>query len=187
MPQIKLYWWLSHYAFLKSTHFFSDSRIVHPYSYGEITLLTRVQFLCACVCVCVCVCVFYCSVRVHSFQIYLLLFSTKPRPAVCDPWTAAHQASLPFSVSQSLFKLMSTESERPLNHLIFCRPLFLPSVFPSIRLFSSESVLPIRWPEYWSFSNSPSSEYSGFISFRIDWSLEKAEEPQIKLPTSVGS
>ena len=103
------------------------------------------------------------------------------------PWTAAHQASLSFSVSQTLFKLMSIESERPLNHFIFCRPLFLPSVFPSIRVFSSESVLPIRWPKYWSFSNSPSSEYSGFISFRIDWSLEKAEEPQIKLPTSVGS
>ena len=88
------------------------------------------------------------------------------------PWTTARQASLSFIVSQSLLKLMSIELVMPSNHLILCRPLLLlPSIFPSIRLFSSESALHIRWPEYWSFSFSvsPSNEYSGLISFRIDW------------------
>ena len=88
------------------------------------------------------------------------------------PWTAAHQASLSITNSQSLLKLMSIESVMPSNHLILCRPLFLlPSVFPTIKVFSSELVLQIRWPEYWSFSFSisHSSEYSGLISFRIDW------------------
>ena len=88
------------------------------------------------------------------------------------PWTAAHQASLSITNSQSLLKLMRIESVMPSNHLILCCPfLLLPSVFPSIRIFSSESVLRIRWPKYWSFSFSisPSSEYSGLISFRIDW------------------
>ena len=86
------------------------------------------------------------------------------------PWTAAHQATLSFTISQSLLKLMSIELLMPPNHLILCRPLFLlPSIFPSIRVFSSEWVLHIRWPKCWSFSISPSSEYSGFISFRIDW------------------
>ena len=87
------------------------------------------------------------------------------------PWTAAHQASLSFTVSQSLLKFMSIESVMLSNHLIICRPLLLPSIFPSIRVFSSESVLHIRWPKYWSFSFSisPSNEYSGLISFRIDW------------------
>ena len=86
-------------------------------------------------------------------------------------WTAAHQASLSITNSQRLLKLMSTESVMPSNHLILCRPLLLlPSVFPSIRVFSNESVLPIWWPKYWSFSFSisPSNEYSGLISFRID-------------------
>ena len=79
------------------------------------------------------------------------------------------QASLSFTVSRSLLKLMSTESVMPSNHLILCRPLlFRPSVFPSIRVFSNESALRIRWPKYWSFSISPSNEYSGLISFRID-------------------
>ena len=88
------------------------------------------------------------------------------------PWTAAHQASLSITNSRSLLKLMSVESVMPSNHLILCRPLLLPpSIFPSIRVFSSESVLLIRWPKYWnlSFSISPSNEYSGLISFRIDW------------------
>ena len=88
------------------------------------------------------------------------------------PWTAALQASLSFTVSQSLLKLMSIESVMPSNHLIFCCPLLLlPSVFPSIRVFSNELVLCIRWPKYWSFSfsTSPSNGYSGLISFRIDW------------------
>ena len=88
------------------------------------------------------------------------------------PWTAAHQASLSITNSQSLRKLMSIESVMPSNHLIFCRPLLLPpSIFPSIRVFSNESVLRIRWPTCWSFSFSisPSSESSGLISFRMDW------------------
>ena len=88
------------------------------------------------------------------------------------PWTAARQASLSITNTRSLLKLMSTESEMPSNHLILCRPLLLlPSVFPSIRVFSNESVLRIRWPKYWSFSFniSPSTAYSGLISFRMDW------------------
>ena len=90
---------------------------------------------------------------------------------IANPWTAAHQASLSIANSQNLFKCMSIESVMPSNHLILCRPLLLPSIFPSIMVFSNESVLPIRWPKYWSFSFSisPSNEYSGLISFRIDW------------------
>ena len=87
------------------------------------------------------------------------------------PWTAAGQASLSITKSQSLLKLMSIELVMPFNHLILCRPLVLsPSIFPSIRVFSNESVLHIRWPKYWSFSFniSPSNEYSGMISFRMD-------------------
>ena len=87
-------------------------------------------------------------------------------------WTAAHQASLSITNSQSLHKLMSIESVMPSSHLILCRPLLLPpSIFPSIRVFSNESVLHIRWPKYWSFSLSirPSDGYSGQISFRMDW------------------
>ena len=88
------------------------------------------------------------------------------------PWTAAHQVSLSITNSQSLLKLMSIESVMPSNHLILCHPLLLPpSIFPSIRVFSNESLLCIRWPKYWSFSFSISSsnEYSGLISFRMDW------------------
>ena len=88
------------------------------------------------------------------------------------PWTAAHQASLSFTISQSLLQLMSIESVITFNHLILCHPLFLlPSIFPSIRVFSSELALYISWPKYWSFSFSisPSNEESGLISFRIDW------------------
>ena len=86
------------------------------------------------------------------------------------PWTAAHQASLSFTISQSLLKLMSIESVMPCNHLILCHPLLLLlSIFPSIRVSSSESTLCIKWPNYWSFSISPSNEYSGLISFRLDW------------------
>ena len=89
-----------------------------------------------------------------------------------NPWTAAHQASLSITNSQSSLKLMSIESVMPSSHLILCCPfLFLPTIFPSMRIFSNESALPIRWPKYWSFSFSisPSNEYSGLISFRIDW------------------
>ena len=88
------------------------------------------------------------------------------------PWTAALQASLFITISQSLLKLMSIESVMPSNHLILCHPLlFLLSIFPSIRVFSNESVLCIRWPKYWgfSFSISSSNEYSGLIFFRMDW------------------
>ena len=88
------------------------------------------------------------------------------------PWTAPHQASLSFAISQGLLKLMSIESIMPSNPLILCHPLFLlPSIFPSIRVFSNEFVLCIRWPKYWSFSFSisPSNEFSRLISFRIDW------------------
>ena len=87
-------------------------------------------------------------------------------------WAAAHQISLSFTISWSLLKFMSIESMMSSNHLILCHPLLLlPSVFPSIRVFSNQSALPIRWPKYWSFSFSisPSSEYSGLISFGIDW------------------
>ena len=85
-------------------------------------------------------------------------------------WTAAHQTSLSITNSWSLLKLTSIESVMPSNHLILCRPLFLPSVFPSIRVFSSKSVLCTRWPKYWSFSFSisPSNEFSRLISFRMD-------------------
>ena len=88
------------------------------------------------------------------------------------PGTAACQASLSMTNSQSLLRLMSIESVMPSNHLILCHPLLLlPSMFSSIRVFSNETVLPIRWPKYWSFSFaiSPSNEYSGLISFRMDW------------------
>ena len=105
------------------------------------------------------------------------------------PWTAAHQVSWSFIISQSLLKLMSVELVVPFNHLILCRPLFLlPSIFPSIRVFSNESALHIRWPKYWSFSISPSNEYSGLISFRRDWldllavqgTQESSPTPQLK-------
>ena len=89
-----------------------------------------------------------------------------------NPWTAAHQDSLSFTISWSLLKLMSTEWVMPSNHLTLCHPLLLlPSILPSIRVFSNESVLHIRLPKYWSFSFSisPSNDYSGLIFFRMDW------------------
>ena len=92
----------------------------------------------------------------------VLLFAT--------PWTAGRQASLSITISWSLLKLMSIELVMPSNHLILCCPLLVtPSLFPSIRVFSNESGLCIRWPKDWSFSISPSNEYSGLISFRMDW------------------
>ena len=102
----------------------------------------------------------------------MLLFSCSVMSNSAVPWTAAHQASLSCTVSQSLLRLMSTESVMQSNHLILCcLLLILPSVFPSIMVFSSELTLYIRWPKYWSFSFSisPSHEYSGLIYFRIDW------------------
>ena len=103
----------------------------------------------------------------HSVQ-----FSHKSCLSLCDPMTAAHQASLFITNSQSLLKLTSIELVMPSNHLILCHPLLLPtSIFPSFRVFSNESALCIRWPKYWSFSFniSPSNKYSGLISFRMDW------------------
>ena len=103
-----------------------------------------------------------------------MLFSsiTQLCPTLYTPWTEAHQPSLSITNSESLFKLMSIESVMPSNHLILCHPLLLlPLIFPSIKIFSNESVFHIRWPKCWSFSFSisPSNEYSGLISFRIDW------------------
>ena len=117
-----------------------------------------------CVCMCVCVCVCVCVVVVVQLLSHVWLFGT--------PWTAACQASLSFTISQSMLKLMSIELVEASNYLIFCHLLLLlPSLFHSIRVFSNESVLGIRWPKYWSFSFSisPSNEYSVLISFGIDW------------------
>ena len=85
------------------------------------------------------------------------------------PWTVAHQASLSITNFQNLFKLTSIKLVMPSSHLSLCHPLLLPSVFPSIRVFSNESLLHIRWSKYWSFCISPSNEYSALLSFRIDW------------------
>ena len=103
------------------------------------------------------------SISSVQFLSHIQLFAT--------PWTAAHQASLSITNSWSLLKLMSIESEMPSNHLILWHPLLLPSIFPSIGVFSNESVFHIRKPKYWSFrfSISPSNEYSALISFRMDW------------------
>ena len=120
-----------------------------------------------------------------------LLFSCSVMSDSANPWTAARQASLSFTISQSLLKLMSIESVMPSNHLVLCHPLhLLLLVFPNIRIFSNESALCLRWPKYWSFSFSisPSNEYSGLISFRIDWfdpwsprySQESSLTPQFK-------
>ena len=95
---------------------------------------------------------------------------TQSCPTLCDPIHCNTQASLSFTISWSLLKLMSIESLMPSNPLFLCCPLLLPpSIFPSIRVFSTESVLHIRWPKYWSLRISPSSEYSELISFRMDW------------------
>ena len=106
-----------------------------------------------------------CSAQLSSVQSlsHVQLFVT--------PWTAACQTSLSITNFQSLLKLMSIELVMPSNHLILCRPLLPPSVFPSIRVFSNESALHNRWPKYWSFSFSisPSNEHPGLISFRMDW------------------
>ena len=127
--------------------------------------------------------------RINSVQLLsrVWLFTT--------PWTAAHQASLSITNSRSLPKLMSIESVMPSNHLILYHPLLPPSIFPSIRVFSNESVLHIRWPKYWSFSLniSPSNEHSGLISFRMDWldllgvqgTLKCSPTPQFKSISSL--
>ena len=95
----------------------------------------------------------------------------KPCLALCNPMDCVHQASLSFTITWNLLKLMSTESVMSSNHFLLCHPLlFLPSIFPSIRVFSSESALHIRWTKYWCTSINPFNEYSGLINFRTEWS-----------------
>jgi len=109
-----------------------------------------------CVCVCVCVCMYNCYFSVAKSCLFV------------TPWTAALQASLSLPISQKLFKFMSIESMMPSYHLILCCPLLLlPSIFPSIRIFSNKSALHIRWPKYWNFNISPSKEYLGLIFLRL--------------------
>ena len=108
----------------------------------------------------------------HNIFVFVNSSFVQLRLTLYDPWTVACQASLSITISQSLFKLMSIESVMPSNYLILSHSLLLlPSICPSNRVFSNESVLHIRWPKYWSFSFniSPSNEYSGLISFRMDW------------------
>ena len=108
----------------------------------------------------------------HLFIRFVVVQSRSRARLFLTPWTEACQASLSFTISWTLLRFMSTESVMPSNHLILWSPLLLlPSVFPSIRVFSNESALCIRWPKYWnfSFSVSPSNEYLGLISFRINW------------------
>ena len=112
------------------------------------------------------------QVWLYKTELLLLLFSHSVMSDSATPWTAARQASLSFTISWRLLKLMSVESEMPSNNLILCHPLLLPpSVFPSIRVFPNELALCIRWPKYWSFSFSisPSNEYPGLIYCKIDW------------------
>ena len=111
------------------------------------------------------------ALMVSFYLNYIFQFSsvTQLCSTVCDPMDCSMPASLFITNSWSLLKLMSVELVMPSSHLILCRPfLLLPSIFPSIRVFSNESVLHIMWPKYWSFSISPSNEYSGLLSFRID-------------------
>ena len=110
-----------------------------------------------------------CLLMWDKFQVPVVVQSLSRVWLFAIPWTAAWQVSLSFTISWSLLKLMSTESMMPSNYLILCCPLLLSSMFPSIRVFSNEWALHIRWPKYWSFRISPSNEYSGLISFRVDW------------------
>ena len=126
----------------------------HIYKLSTVIYFSIIQFIN----------VIYRNAAVQFSRCHVRFFAT--------PWIAARQASLSTTNSQSLFKLMSIQLVMPSNHLFLCRPLLLPpSIFPSIRVFSNELVLRIRWPKYWSFSFiiSPSTEYSGLISFRMDW------------------
>ena len=113
------------------------------------------------------------TIRTHineSLVYYIAVQSLSCGRLFATPWTVAHQASLSFTISWSFLKLMPIESMMPSNHLLLCHPLILlPCIYPSIKIFSSESGLRITWPKNWSFSFSPSSEYSGLISFRIYW------------------
>ena len=107
-------------------------------------------------------------IGLHELMTFVVVQSLNLCPSLVIPWTIARQASLSFTISWSLFKLMSIEKVMPSNHLVLSSPSH-PAFFPSIRVFSCESALCIRWPKYFSFSISPSNEYSGLISFRIDW------------------
>ena len=119
--------------------------------------------------------------RATQQEVHMLLFSCSVMSNSATPWTAAHQASLSFTISQSLLKLMPIESVMPSNHPVLCCPLLLlPSIFPSIRVFANKSVLHIRWLKYFSFSISPCSEYSELISFRIDWFVLHAVQGTLK-------
>ena len=133
---------------------------------GTLECMYLFEWVILCVCVCVCVgCILRSDIAVSCVQSLsrVWLFTT--------PWTVAHQAPISSTISWSFSEFMSIESMMLSNNLILCRPLFhLPSIFPSIRVFSSGLALCIRWPKYWSFSFSPSNEYSGLnSSFRIDW------------------
>ena len=124
--------------------------------------------MCVCVCACVCVCCLIVTWK-HQFSSVQLLSRVR---LFATPWIAARQASLSITNSRSSSKLMSIESVMPSSHLILCRPLLLlPRIPPSIRVFSNESTLRMRWPKYWSFTFSiiPSKEHPGLISFRMDW------------------
>ena len=119
-----------------------------------------------------CVSLLWSEIPIHCLVVKCLSLFSRYVRLFATPWIVACQAPLSFTISQSLLKFMSVESVMPSNHLILCHPLLLlPFVFPSIRIFSNESALHIRWPKYWSFSFSisPSNAYSGLISFRIDW------------------
>ena len=132
-----------------------------PYKSVKLSNYNHVFFTFKLMCIYIYINIQFSSVQLLS---HVWLFATQ--------WTVARQASLSITNSWSLLKLMPIESVMSFHHLILCHPLLLlPSTFPSIRVFSSESVLHIRWPKYWSFSFriSPSSEYSGLVSFRIDW------------------
>ena len=110
------------------------------------------------------------SISQKYFPLVVVVQSLSHVRFLATPWTVAHQASLSIAISWSLLKRMSIESMMPSNHLALCRPLLLlPSIFPSIKVFSNQSALCMRWPKYWSFSLSPFNEYLGLISFRMDW------------------
>ena len=128
------------------------------------------------------------KIQYYAYKILSLVQSLSRVQLFVIPWTAAGQASLSITNSWSLLKLISIESMMPSDHLILCCPLLLPpSIFPSIRVFSNESVLHIRWPKYWSFSFSisPSNKHSGLISFRMDWlhllAVQNSKNPNKKL------
>ena len=134
--------------------------------------LFSVSFFCITLTPCIILVLSWISMPLTKFKVMVVVQSLSCVWLFVIPWTAAYQASLSITNSWSLPKSMCTESVMPSSHLILCRPLLLlPSVFPSIKVFPNQSVLHIRWPEYWSFSFSisPSNEYSGLISFRMDW------------------